>query len=56
MGDERLYLMNLSITMNISFFLINPIGLGPLQGSSKYVKDTAHDRSSVSEGNDNEVE
>ena len=52
---EGTYLINLAVTMNIPFFLINSIVLGPLQGSSKYVKDTAHDASSVSKSKNNEV-
>ena len=53
---EGTYLTDIAITMNIPLFLINLIVLGPLQGSSKYVKDTAHDVSSVSKSNNNEVE
>ena len=53
---EGTYLIDIAITMNIPFFLINLIVLGPLQGCSKYVKDTAHDVSSVSKSNNNEVE
>ena len=52
---EGTYLIDIAITMNIPFFLIDPIVLGPLQGCSKYVKDTAHDVSSVSKSDDNEV-
>jgi len=50
---EGTYLINLAITMNVPFFLINSIVLGPLQGGSKYVKDTAHDVSSVLKSNNN---
>jgi hypothetical protein len=50
------HLVDLAITMNISFFLINLVWIGPLQGSSKYIKDTAHDGSSISDSDNNEVE
>jgi len=52
---EGTYLIYFAITMNVPFFSIHSIVLRPLQGSSKYVKDTAHDASSVSKSKNNEV-
>jgi hypothetical protein len=41
------YLVHLAVAVDIPFFSIHLINIGPSQGESKGVKDTAHDTSGM---------